>query len=261
MRATYEYLPVGDMKAQQLEILCKEYFEWEAKEYDNFNDEVERRNLYFQGIDDYARSKLNSLPECRIVMSFGCGTGRREVGIVKEMNPVPIVIGIENAQQMASIAKSRGLVVISQLGNDDSPSPESVQAVLCLYSFMHLPSFEARLEALQEMSKAMKVGGILIIDVFNLFDKHEWQSKRDDGGFGIEPPKSGNHRGDILYRRLGHEKISYMHYFTLSEITSLIEAAGLVVQELIGVGHGRHPGQKNVPLNEGCLLLTCVKER
>jgi hypothetical protein len=50
-----------------------------------------------------------------------------------------------------------------------------------------------------------------------------------------------------------------MHYFTVAEIAALVESAGLIIVELLGVGHGRSPGELGVPLDAGCILVTARK--
>jgi SAM-dependent methyltransferase len=130
---------------------------------------------------------------------------------------------------------------------------------LALYSFVHLPDVESRKEVLRSLASALRPDGLLILDVFNLNDNFEWASKLADGGRGRMPPTSGPRRGDTLYRRVGHREVSFMHYFTVSEIAVLVEEAGLVLTDLLGVGHGNSPGQIGVPLDAGCILVAAIK--
>lgn len=259
--AAYEYFPIHLVSDRDLVALCEAYFDSEALGYDEFDDLTERRGRYFNAIDNYIATKIRTMDVCKRIVSFGCGTGRREAQIVQVLAPAPApeVIGIEISARMGSIATSRGLRVIRNLGDAGTPPPGSVDLAICLYSFIHLPDRETRLGVLRSLARALREGGLLILDVFNLCDKYEWRSKISDGGSGVRPPLSGEHRGDVIYRRRAHQETSYMHYFTVGEICSLVEDAGLTITELSAVGHGHLPGKMSVPLDEGCLLLTCYR--
>ena len=111
------------------------------------------------------------------------------------------------------------------------------------------------------MRKSLKPGGLLIVDVFNLDDKFEFDSKIADGGIAIPPLRRGSAKGDTYYRRREGDAVSFMHYFTVGEMASILEESGLTIQGVTGVGHGYLPGRLGVPLDEGCLLFTCTKVR
>ncbi|HVF03196.1 MAG TPA: methyltransferase domain-containing protein [Frankiaceae bacterium] len=257
--ATYEYLRVGRVPTDRLQELSDVYFDSEAPDYDHFDVQVERRSKYLRAVNDYVAGKLRESPTCRLIISFGCGTGRREGEIVAMTPHRPRVVGIERVPRMAAIAQSRGLVVVPSVGHLAEVGASSADYVLALYSFVHLPDVKARKQVLRSLAHALRPGGLLILDVFNLHDRFEWASKVADGGRGSMPPTTGRHRGDTLYRRIGHDEVSFMHYFTVAEISALVEEAGLVVVELLGVGHGKNPGELGVPLDAGCILVAAMK--
>jgi SAM-dependent methyltransferase len=258
-RAGYEYREVGRLVDHELMRMCVSYFDAESDRYDEFDRRVERRRRYLAAVNRCVVERLRGLGTGAVVLSFGCGTGRREGEIASSLGHTGSIVGIESSARMAAIAAARGIEVIPDLDAPDRPLPDSVDAVLCLYSFIHLPSPASRVRTLRGLVEMLRPGGLLIIDVFNLHDRYEWLSKIADGGCGLRPPLTGEHRGDVLYRRIGQPNSAYMHYFTLAEAAQLLEDAGLVICEVTGVGHGNDPGSVGVPLDAGCLLFTCVK--
>lgn len=255
VHAKYEYMSMRDFSDREVSEMCTQYFDQEAASYDEFDESVERRTKYLHAIDDYVAAKLSALTECSQVLSFGCGTGRRERQICESSGQSPRIVGVERSPKMAEIARSRGIRVVPNVGSSELPPLGSVDAVLCLYSFIHLPSISSRLETLRRLVTFLRPGGIFIVDVFNINDKYEWPSKLADGGYGVKPKEDGQYGGDVLYKRIGGSNISYMHYFSVGEIATLIEECGLVVSELLGVGHGHEAGRIGVPLDEGCILI------
>ncbi len=258
---SYEYLPMPQVGDQMVVDMCTSYFDAEAPAYDDLDSSVERRRDYLGAIDGYVVRRLSALGQCRSVLSFGSGTGRREQRITTMMSDHgPTIVGVERSPNMAAISARRGIQTISSLEAAGSPEANSMDAVLCLYSFIHLPSPASRRGTLSKLVDALRPGGLLILDVFNLHDTSEWTSKLADGGRGNRPDLVGERRGDVLYRRTDRTaNLSYMHYFTIGEISSLLEDTGLVITDLIGVGHGAEPGRIGVPLDKGCLLLACTK--
>jgi SAM-dependent methyltransferase len=256
--ASYEYSTAKELTDEELIDTCTFYFEGEAPKYDEFDRQVERRNLYLQAVNSYAVRKISDLEQCDLILSFGCGTGRREIEITQRMHHSPEAVGIERSPAMGAIAASRGLRIISELGAG-SPTPSSVDAVLCLHSFGHLPSMSARMKTLLGLVESLKTGGMLIMDVFNLNDKFEWNATLTDGGSMQKSISVAEGSGDVLYKRMGQDASSFLHYFTLGEIAGMFETSGLVISELVAVGNGHQPGLIGVPLDEGCLLFICTK--
>jgi SAM-dependent methyltransferase len=233
--------------AEELRRMCELYFDLEAPAYDAFDDAVEKRRRYCDAIDRQVIELLGQLSRCERIVSFGCGTGRRDSRIAAEVGQRTTIIGIEQAPRMASIAKGRGLTVVADIDDPDLPAPGSVQAALCLSSFVHVSGERARLHVLGRLFDLLGDDGILVLDVFNIDDRFEWGDRLRHA------------HGDALYRRIGQSRMCYMHYFSLSEIARLVEGVGFVVQHVTGVGWARDPGRIGVPLDEGCLFLSCAK--
>lgn len=259
-RAAYKYEPVDGFSEDELAKLTKAYFEGEASDYDAFDRAIPHRKRYLDAVDRYTLDALSFVADCKTILTFGCGTGRREVRIAKAANINPKLIGIETAPAMADLSRRRGLVIFDQLSAAIREEGQaSVDAALCLYSFIHLPSETARLQTLREIATLLRPGAPLIIDVFNLNDIYEWPSKVRDGSCGTPPPVDGPHQGDVVYKRIGRNQYSYMHYFTVAELCSLLERAGYIVTDLTAIGHGYQGNDNEVALDEGCLVATAKR--
>jgi len=157
MKAIYEYLPVGERTEEQLNSLCIEYFSEESIGYDEFDTRVQRRKKYHETIDQFVMKRFSSLDNFETLLSFGCGTGRREVRIATELQKFRKIIGIEYSPSMATLAKSQGIDVLARFGDEGSPMEGSVDAAICLYSFVHLSSETARQRSLISIYDSLRV--------------------------------------------------------------------------------------------------------
>lgn len=261
-QARYQYLPVpSDVTDGELVSKIAEYFDQECLEYDHFDASVERRRLYHTAIDALVLKEVALLQGVSSLLSFGCGTGRREEILRGRLATGLELYGVEFSRGMANLARARGLQVFPDLKVAGAKIPGStVDVALCLYSFVHLTSPSERADCLSGLRRLLRPGGILLLDVFNLHDRYEWPSKLSDGGFGDPPALSGVRRGDALYRRCDRPFLSFMHYFTVGEIATLIEDCGFRVRHVTGVGHGFHPGQIGLPLDAACIFLSAVAQ-
>ena len=247
----FEYLPMAPLTDDEITAACLGYFAGEAAGYDEFDRSVRRRAAYLRAVDDRVAAEISGLGRCDLVLSYGCGTGRRELDIAARSGFRPALLGVEPCAPMAEIAAARGVPSIPDLDAGGAPAPASVDAVLCLYTFFHLPR-GARAGTLRRLAGLLRPGGLLALDVFHAHDR--W-----GGGADPAPLARRIRDGDVLYRRIGAPHVSFMHYFTVAEIAGLIEDAGLTVTRIVGVGHGKDPGRIDVPLTEGCLLVTATR--
>jgi SAM-dependent methyltransferase len=232
--------------------MCTRYFDQHAANYDKFDEEVDKRRLYTAAVDELVVTTLKRCININRILSFGCGTGRRERGIARALGYGGEIIGIERSRKMAAHAERRGLRVFDTMSREGALQHSLIDVALCLSSFVHLPNDVTRRTVLRYFAESLRPGGILILDVFNLDDKYEWGQKIVYRG-GSDRPSGAS----VFYRRVDGSEISYMHYFTLAEICQLIEQAGFVIQMVYGVGYAHRPGVVGVPFDEGCLLLTC----
>ncbi|MGY6654753.1 methyltransferase domain-containing protein [Amycolatopsis sp. TRM77291] len=254
MKAAYNFVTnVDGFTPQNLVHMCLDYFDQESRGYDDFDAGTTKRRLYCDAIDRLVIERLARLESpCRVV-SFGCGTGRREVKIAAALATPAELTGIENAPGMMARAAQRGIRTAPSLDDLDDSPPDRMSAALCLWSFGHLPTVELRLATLRGLFRLLRDDGVLLLDVFNLHDRHEWGTHLLDAGLG--------ERRDVIYGKAGRRATAYVHYFSLGEISVLAERAGFVVETVRAVGYGQHPGRLDVPWDEGSLFLVCRKPR
>ena len=261
IQETHEIVDLATVPDQRgIRELCRDYFDQEASHYDAYDSANQKRRLYTEAINAYVTRRLAGQPEIKLIVSFGCGTGRREEDILRRSSITsritPRLIGIENSEKMAALAARRGITPVPDAETAITVA-QSADVILCLSSFVHVPSHEARLSLLRNFYTMLSPGGLLIIDVFNINDRYEWgpaladrENENENGS--IKP-------GDVFYRRMGSERISYMHYFSIAEIAGLLETAGFLITDLTGVGYAHRPGKVGVPLDQGCITLSCTK--
>lgn len=245
-----------DLLLADREQLCARYFSAEAADYDEYDESVEKRRLYCAAVDDYASRIIRQLDRCDTLLSFGCGTGRRELAIADHLPSKPLLVGVEISPKMAEIAASRGIKTFPDLTAAEYSLANPVNTILCLSSFVHVPTETKRANVLRGFRRLIAPDGVLIIDVFNMHDRYEWGPEiLSANAASSEGRKSQS--GDVYYRRVDGSAVSYMHYFTIAEICQLLEEAGFIVTDLKGVGYARQSGQIGVPLDEGCALIRC----
>lgn len=256
-QAVYRYEPVRESDPEVLSDAVTKYFDREARSYDQFDELVTRRRLYLAAIDALVAASIEDDDSIRNILSFGCGTGRREASLNALFPNRRLQIhGIDRSPVMRQIAISRGLSASADLADlTREKETQPFDLALCLYSFVHLPSVQSRVDVLRGIRQVLRPDARLLLDVFNLDDRREWPSKLADGCTGQPPLRGGPHSGDVMYQRHGSDMSSYMHYFTLGEISKLIENSSFEITRVHSVGHGYKPGCTGLALNEGCLFI------
>jgi SAM-dependent methyltransferase len=237
--------------------LCKQYFDAEAAFYDEYDNHVTKRREYAAAIDSLALEALSSSTQRRIV-SFGCGTGRREAWIAEHLRDRVEMVGVEPSPRMREIAANRGLRVVSAL---NAPTLEAIgpaTSVLCPWSFLHLPSERARREALLKFNHLLAPLGQLVLDVFNIDDEFGW-GPTVRSTYTEAMRRCGFGEGDLFYRRIGSTHTAFLHYFSVAEISTLLEDAGFRMECITGVGYAHHSGKVGVPYSKGSLMIVSVK--
>ncbi len=167
------------------------------------------------------------------VLDLGCGNGRLYFAL---MDKKIEYIGVDNSEKLIEEAKKKApevdfkLVDILKL-----PFPSDYfDKVYCIATLHHIPSKEIRKEVLEEMRRVLKPNGLLIITVWNLWQRktawREFVRATIKKVFGLSkldfkdvlfPWK--NNFGQILAQR-------YFHLFTRKELKRLAEGVGFKVK-------------------------------
>src|SRR5262249_30079945 len=125
-------------------------------------------------------------------------------------------------------------------------------AVMLLETFGHFCSVQRRAEALRACADALRDGGVIVLDVLNLKDSNEWGPMLETLHDRHHLAERGYERGEVFYKRVGREGLSYYRYFASDELKALLGATGFDVVELQYIGYGRKYGSA-VSESEGAI--------
>jgi len=178
------------------------------------------------------------------VLDLGCGNGRLyELFKGKAIN----YRGIDNCKPLIEKAQEKYAPAIGRSDERTSGganftvgdildlpfAKNQFDAVFCIAVLHHLPSAELRRKVLADAKKSLKEGGLLILTVWNLYQKKYWRYF-----FDISLPfgEIGSHRYDswkdilIPWKLKSGGKIwRYYHAFTRGELRRLVAKAGFQI--------------------------------
>jgi len=160
------------------------------------------------------------------VLDVGCGNGRLlEAFQDKNIN----YLGVDNSLELIALAQKNypnyKFLVKDIL--DLSCLDKQYDLVISVAVLHHLPSFELRCQALQQMLSVVKDGGQIMFSVWRLWNnkkyrplllKNIWQ--KIIGRYELEI-------GDLLFPWKKGTSQRYYHAFTKRELKKLIKAAGV----------------------------------
>lgn len=168
------------------------------------------------------------------VLDLGCGNGRL-LEILKKRQIE--YFGLDTSEKLIEIARKKYLQNRFEVGDilKLAYSDNFFNKVFAIRILHHIPSKELRLQALQEMKRVLKPGGILILTVWNV-----WGSKYKINllrmiKYGILRiiGRSKLDFGDafIPWWKVGEQVKRYFHFFTKGELKNLAQRAGFLVEK------------------------------
>jgi tRNA (uracil-5-)-methyltransferase TRM9 len=165
------------------------------------------------------------------ILDWGCGNGRLVLCLKDKKVKY---FGIDQSLGLIKIARKKFVDEIKNgrvkffctASKSKNFAPNFFDLVFIIASLFHLPSEESRLGLLQKIYKEMKVGGRLVVMVWNLAsDWAKVKAKKDWKKIGksdfLIPWK--NPQGELLAER-------YYHHFTEVELKDLLKKAGFKVK-------------------------------
>ncbi len=174
------------------------------------------------------------------ILDLGCGNGRLLLflkGIIKEKDLSQNYSGVDNSEQLLKIAREKHPGINFILG-DQLQIPlknESCDLIFNIRAFHHIPSKQLRNDALKEMKRVLKDDGILMISVWNL-----WQKKyllELASAFARCILTSGGYAYNDTLIKWGKQRKRYYHAFTRREFQKTVERGGLKIHDFSNVGH------------------------
>lgn len=172
------------------------------------------------------------------IADIGCGNGR----LVNFLKTYKVYknnyVGIDNSENLIKIAKDQHPNVEFKEGDflDLPLEDESIDLIVSIRAFHHLTSKKDRLQALEEMKRALKQNGKAIVTVWNLWHLKNWSIllkafARSIYTFGTYSPK------DTMVP-WGQKIKRYYHAFTSYEIQKLVDQSKFRTLEQYGVSKG-----------------------
>jgi ubiquinone/menaquinone biosynthesis C-methylase UbiE len=167
------------------------------------------------------------------ILDLGCGNGRLKKLFGKEIN----YYGVDFSEELIKIAKTKypdgEFLVVDGL---NLPFPDNFfDKIFCLAVLHHIPSFDIRLKFLKEARRVLKPGGLLILTVWNLWERKKTKPLLIKYTILKLIGKSKLDFKDIFYPwkdNTGKIVINrYFHIFTKKELENLIKRAGFIVKE------------------------------
>jgi len=169
------------------------------------------------------------------VLDACCGNGRL-YGVLKEKNID--YSGIDNSEELIKIAREKFPEAHFELADIlKIPFPDNhFDKVYCIAALHHIPSEEFRLQAMQELKRVLKPSGLLVLTVWNLWQRRTHWGKvfknvilKAIGKTKLDPKDIltpwKNQNGQVLAKR-------YTHAFTKTELKNLAKKAGFKINEL-----------------------------
>ncbi|MEK7545263.1 MAG: methyltransferase domain-containing protein [Patescibacteria group bacterium] len=172
------------------------------------------------------------IPENAHVADIGCGNGRLRKSLPTEIN----YTGIDTNKTLLEKAKKEHLNDTFLEGNLlEIPTKETIfDVTFCIATLHHIPSPLLRKKAIQELVRITKKDGIIIITVWNLWQKKYWKNifrafKKWLSG--------GEYQWNDLMISWSGKVDRYYHAFTQSELKNLLKKEDFKIEKFFREGH------------------------
>ena len=165
------------------------------------------------------------------------------------------VEGVDISAGMIETAKGRGVNARIGHWNEVQIEEDAYDSITFLYAFGHIPSEGERWKSLTKAFKALRPGGRLYFDVFNVDNPNEWGPEALHLFEELELANEGYERGDLFYKRHGGQTVAFLHYCSQEGIRSLVELCGFRVHDVHRIGYVDRPGEQLQQEEEGGNLL------
>lgn len=173
------------------------------------------------------------------VLDVGCGNGR----FYESINSVAEYVGIDLSEKLIQIAKKKhpdGNFLIADILSAPFSSA-SFDKVYAIAVFHHIPSERLRQRFLEEIRRILKPGGMLILTVWDIWEKPKRRREVIRQGFLSFLGMSKLDVGDVILDWLGSD--FYFHCFNLYGLKRRIKKAGF---RIIKSGDAPSEGGRNL---------------
>jgi SAM-dependent methyltransferase len=179
---------------------------------------------------DAVREFVHTLPPSSIVLDAGCGNGRHSTLAVQAGHRV---VGLDVSRSLLQIARARVAAPAAWMEGAIERLPvksATFDAVMAMAVLHHVRGQNERIKGVQEMIRALKPGGRLLLSV--------WARDQPRFGPGKEPRVPADGRpvepGDahVQWTQHGHDIARYIHLYTWEEWRHELDAADAVIERI-----------------------------
>ncbi len=237
-----------------------EYFCEHAHKYDKDDEAHLNRKRYTKAIDLQIANDLAYKNTTKKHLDIAIGTGKRALKIREKSGLNYDLVGVDISPEMCKIAQERGIETHNiDWVNDQIPFDDVFDSVTFLYAFGHLACKNDRLITLKKINQCLHKGGAFYFDVFSLENVNEWGPLAKKAFENKKLNEHGYELGDVFYRKIGFEKIAFIHYFTVYEIKELLQSTGFKLEWILNIGYAKNPGIIVHNGTEGNLFVKATK--
>jgi len=225
------------------------------EDYNNIAEEFLKKHKYLPNdikiLADYAVSGER-------ILDLGCGTGYLQEAFGDKNIEY---FGADISEKQIAVSKQKyqkanfSVIDFYPLGDRLPYENNYFDKVYCLSVFHHIPSFDFRLQFLKEIKRVLKPNGILILTVWNFWQKLRILKilkyaflkiiGRFKGDFGDVFLPYKDQYGKVLAER-------YYHCFTKRELKKIIKEAGFQIKESGILKRGQY---------ENIYIISCKKQQ
>lgn len=253
----FSILPKPDAKT--IYSMLGEYYNEQAKEYDNFDTTHYTRNAYTNSLNEIIAKEYSTRDDLEHELALACGTGRR-VADIRKLSGVDYEIdGVDLSKEMCEIAAKQNINTYNCLWLDCNLPEKKYDSATFLYAFGHICSKQERIDTLKKVAKHLKEGGTFYFDVFNVNDKYEWGPKALEAFKDNHLERMGYEKGDVFYIKTGGNSVAYLHYFEENEIVELLTQCGFTISWVKHIGYTHNSGEELSEPDSGSLFIKAIK--
>ncbi len=171
-------------------------------------------------------------------LDIGCGSGKNSFLLSQRGVKT---IGLDISTRTTLLAKGVNNKQICFTVGDVEYLPfknQSFDFILCLGVLGHLPSRQSRIRAIKEINRIAKKGSLVFISFWNIFSPRTNFLPRTIIQRTVEMLRKKNFKDEkdsTLCEYFNLNKSTYVHLFSLFELTNIVLAGGLKIFKKLGI--------------------------
>lgn len=202
-----------------------------------FREISERRKDWIESVNAFIADRLSPSDQ---ILDIGAGDGIRTRNIADAVGIREIFL-VEPSVEMCKLARNvpnSKLYTVSAENLSEIEAKGPYEAILCLWNVLgHIPTFENRVVAVQNMIELLHDDGVIFLDVNNRYNKKAYGDKATDNiSLDTRNPEGlTGENGDVVYEiSYGGKTIPALgHVFTVKELELIVQTTGAQVDTVV----------------------------